>query len=103
MTDEKFVCSVGKFLLLHLWVFASDNNGRESQWIGPYGEAEPKEGYKDQLGAGVREANTEVQFVSYFDCFERLDRVANHREVSSCTQHITSRDCFASVFGIKAG
>jgi hypothetical protein len=27
---------------------------RESQWIGPYGEAEPNEGYKDQPGARVR-------------------------------------------------
>jgi len=69
------------------------------RWIGPYGEAEPNEGYKDQPGAGVREA----ECGSYFDCFERLHRVANYREVSSCTQRITCRDCFASVFGIKAG
>ena len=38
-------------------------------------------GYKDQPGAGLREANTEVQFGSYFDCFERFDRVAIHRVV----------------------
>ena len=44
MTDEKFVFSVGKFLLQHLWVFASDNIGRESQWIGPFEEVEPNEG-----------------------------------------------------------
>ena len=44
MTDEKFVFSVGKFLPLNLWVFASDNIGRESQWIGPFEEAEPNEG-----------------------------------------------------------
>jgi hypothetical protein len=44
MTDEKFVFSVAKFLLLHLWVFVSDNTGRESQWIGPYEEVEPNEG-----------------------------------------------------------
>ena len=44
MTDEKFVFSVGKVLLPHLWVFASNNTGRKSQWIGPYEEVEPNEG-----------------------------------------------------------
>ena len=70
---------------MHLWFTRLIIRVRESQWIGPYGEAEPNEGYKDQPGAGVREAKAEVQCGSYFDCFERLHRVANHREVLSCT------------------
>jgi hypothetical protein len=45
-------------------------------------EAEPNAGHRGQLGAGVREADAEVQSESYFDCFERLDRAANHRQAA---------------------
>jgi hypothetical protein len=35
MTDEKLVVSVGKFCCCIFGFYASDNTGRESQWIGP--------------------------------------------------------------------
>ena len=51
-------------MLLHLGSLRLIMRVRESLWIGPYGEAEPNEGYKDQPGAGVRGANAEVILIA---------------------------------------
>ena len=57
---------------------------RESSRIGRRAETDFGEGRRDQLGAGVREANAEIQSGSYcvrFECPDDIDRLVVHRGV----------------------
>ena len=52
--------------------------------MGRRAETNSGEGRRDQLGAGVRKANAEIQSGSYFGRFERpndIDRMVVHRRV----------------------
>ena len=57
---------------------------RESSRMDRRAETDSGEGQRDQLGAGVRKANAEIQSGSYFGRFERpndIDRMVVHRRV----------------------
>ena len=57
---------------------------RESSRMDRRAETDSGEGRRDQLGAGVRKANAEIQSGSYFGRFERpndVDRMVVHRRV----------------------
>ena len=56
---------------------------RESTRMDRRAETDSGEGRRDQLGAGVRKANAEIQSGSYFGRFERpndIDRMVVHLE-----------------------
>jgi len=60
MTGDKFV-SRQENLLLYLGFSILIKAACESQWIGRYSDTDSGEGPRDQLGAGVREANAQIQ------------------------------------------
>jgi len=73
---ENFSCCVRFFRLI--------KTVRESSRMDRRAETDSGEGRRDQLGAGVRKANAEIQSGSYFGRFERpndIDRMVVHRRV----------------------
>jgi hypothetical protein len=83
MTHRKFafplrkLCRCVRFFRLIKTVHESSRMDRRA-------ETDSGEGRRDQLGAGVRKANAEIQSGSYFGRFERpndVDRMVVHRRV----------------------
>jgi hypothetical protein len=86
--------SARKALLLYLVSSVLIKAICEIQWIGRYSETESSDGRRDQLDPSAREANAEVQFGSYFGCFNRpdaIDRVVFHSVVAIFKIAVLSR------------
>ena len=81
MTDDKFVFRQENFAAVS-GLFGLLKAVRESERIDGSGETDSSERRRDQLGAGVREANAEIQSGSYFGRIGRpddIDRVVIYR------------------------